>query len=82
MEGNLPLLRSATVELFKRLLPDDVARSARSDTRSRSARPSPANVDELNAALPTAIAPNALTPLWRALPQAIEAFGDATTRAT
>ena len=26
MEGNLPLLRSATVELFKRLLPDDVAR--------------------------------------------------------
>ena len=26
MEGNLPLLRGASVELFKRLLPDDVAR--------------------------------------------------------
>ena len=76
MEGNLPLLRSATVELFKRLLPDDVARVG---TFGHEVTISPAftrNSDELLAALPTAIAPNALTPLWRALTEAIGAFGE------
>ena len=76
MEGNLPLLRSATVELFKRLLPEDVARLG---TFGHEVTISPAftrNSQELMAALPAAIMPNALTPLWRALTDAIEAFGE------
>ena len=76
MEGNLPLLRSATVELFKRLLPEDVARLG---TFGHEVTISPAftrNSAELIAALPAAIMPNALTPLWRALTDAIEAFGE------
>ena len=76
MEGNLPLLRSATVELFKRLLPEDVARLG---TFGHEVTISPAfthNSEELLAALPAAIMPNALTPLWRALTDAIEAFGE------
>jgi Ca-activated chloride channel family protein len=78
MEGNLPLLRSASAELFKRLLAGDLARVG---TFGHEVRISPTftrNVDELNAALPTSISPNALTPLWRALTEAIEGFGDAT----
>ncbi len=35
---------------------------------------------ELGAALPTAIAPDAPTPLWRAIDQALDAFGDADDR--
>jgi Ca-activated chloride channel family protein len=76
MEGNLPLLRSATVELFKRLLPEDVARLG---TFGHEVTISPAftrNSEDLLAALPAAIMPNALTPLWRALTDAIEAFGE------
>ena len=50
--------------------------SGRLATRSRSARLSRATANELLAALPAAIMPNALTPLWRALTDAIEAFGE------
>jgi Ca-activated chloride channel family protein len=80
MEGNLPLLRGASVELFKRLLPDDVARVG---TFGRDVKISPVftrNSDELLAALPAAIAPDALTPLWRALSEAVAAFGDENDR--
>lgn len=75
MEGNLPLLRAASDQLFARLRDDDLARvgtfgndvsiSARF-TRDRA---------ELRAALPTSIAQNAPTPLWRAVDDAITAFG-------
>ena len=42
MEGNLPLLRAASEQLFKRLRPDDVARVGHVRKRtSRSARASP-----------------------------------------
>src|SRR6188474_1114582 len=67
MEGNLPLLRSASAELFKRLLPGDLARVGTFGHEIRISPTFTRNVDELNAALPTAIAPNALTPLWRAV---------------
>ena len=80
MEGNLPLLRGASVELFKRLLPDDVARVG---TFGRDVKISPVftrNSDELVAALPAAIAPDALTPLWRALTEAVAAFGEENDR--
>jgi Ca-activated chloride channel family protein len=77
MEGNLPLLRAASDQLFARLRPDDVARVGTfGDTVviSPSFTRDPA---ELRAALPDAIAPNAPTPLWRGIDEAIAAFGDA-----
>jgi VWFA-related protein len=75
MEGNLPLLRDASAELFARLRPDDLARVGTfgddvtiSETFTRDAR-------ALVAALPSSISPDAPTPLWRALDQAMDAFG-------
>jgi Ca-activated chloride channel family protein len=75
MQGNLPLLRAAAAELFARLRPDDLARLGTfgrdveiSGTFTRDAR-------ALGAALPDAIDPEAPTPLWRALDQAMETFG-------
>lgn len=76
MEGNLPLLRAAGAQLFARLLPNDVARVGsfgREVTISPSFTHDPA---DLAAALPAAIAPDAPTPLWLALDQAIDAFGN------
>jgi len=76
MEGNLPLLRAAAAELFARLRPDDVARVG---AFGRDVTISPSftrNPGELQAALPDTIATDAPTPLWRALDEAIDAFGD------
>ena len=82
MEGNLPLLRGATEQLFARLGQQDVVRVG---TFGRDIVISPEsftrNPDELRRALPTAIAPDAPTPLWRALDQALDALkGDADER--
>jgi Ca-activated chloride channel family protein len=77
MEGNLPLLRAGGAQLFPRLLADDVARVGafgHEVTISPSFTHDPV---ELAAAMPTAIAPDAPTPLWRAIDQALDAFGDA-----
>ena len=75
MQGNLPLLRAGTAELVKYLRPDDLVRVGTfgkevviSETFTRNAR-------ELVAALPSAIDPQAPTPLWRAIDKAIESFG-------
>jgi Ca-activated chloride channel homolog len=75
MQGNLPLLRNGTAELVKHLRPDDLARVGTfgkdvviSETFTRDAR-------ELVGALPSAIDPQAPTPLWRAIDKAIESFG-------
>jgi VWFA-related protein len=76
MEGNLPLLRAAAGELFARLRPDDrvrVGAFGRDVTISPSFTADPG---QLRAALPEAIAPDAPTPLWRALDQALDAFGE------
>ena len=76
MEGNLPLLRAAAEQLFARLRPDDVARVG---TFGHDITISPSftrDADELRAALPDAIAPDAPTPLWRAIDEALDAFGD------
>jgi Ca-activated chloride channel family protein len=77
MQGNLPLLRSGTAELVKHLRRGDTARVGTfgrevviSETFTRDAR-------ELVAALPSAIDPQAPTPLWRAIDKAIETFGRA-----
>ncbi len=77
MEGNLQVLRSAASQLFARLRPDDVARVGvfgQEITISPSFTHDPG---ELRAALPSAIAPDAPTPLWRGIDQALSAFGDA-----
>jgi Ca-activated chloride channel homolog len=80
MEGNLPLLRGAGAQLFARLLKDDVARVGafgHDITISPSFTHDP---HELSAALPTFIVPDAPTPLWRAIDQAMGAFGDEDER--
>src|SRR5688500_8129860 len=76
MVGNLPLLRGAVDQLFARLRPDDVVRLG---TFGRDVEISPtftSNVEDLRAALPKMIAPDAPTPLWRALDEALDAFKD------
>ena len=76
MEGNLPLLRAAAEQLFTRLGPDDVARVG---TFGRDIVISPAftrDPSELRRALPTTISPDAPTPLWRAVDEAMGKFAD------
>jgi Ca-activated chloride channel family protein len=80
MEGNLPVLRAAAEELFKRLRPDDVARVG---TFGHDVVISPeftADVDRLRAALPAEIASDAPTPLWRGLDEAMTAFDGSDER--
>jgi Ca-activated chloride channel homolog len=76
MEGNLPLLRAASQQLFARLGPADVARLG---TFGRDVSISPTfthDAHALLATLPEAIAPDSPTPLWRAIDQAMDAFND------
>jgi Ca-activated chloride channel family protein len=74
MEGNLPLLRAAADQLFARLRPDDVARVGAFGREITISPSFTRDVNELRSALPTMIAPDAPTPLWRALEKALEAF--------
>jgi Ca-activated chloride channel homolog len=76
MQGNLPLLRAASEQLFTRLREDDVVRVGsfgHDITISPSFTRDPA---ELRNALPEAIAPDAPTPLWRAIDEGLSAFGE------
>jgi VWFA-related protein len=71
MASSLPELRGAAVELFKRLRPDDAVRIG---TFGQTIDISPKftnDLGELVDALPSEIAPNSPTPLWRAVDQAI-----------
>lgn len=80
MEGNLPLLRAAADQLFARLQPAD---SARVGTFGHDITLSPTFTRdrvELRGALPTTISPDAPTPLWRGVDEAIGAFGDGEER--
>jgi len=75
MEGNLPLLRAGTQQLFARLRPDDVARVG---TFGHDVVISPSfthDQEQLRRTLPETIEPNAPTPLWRAIDEALTAFG-------
>src|SRR3954462_2508 len=75
MAGNLPLLRAASTQLFTRLREDDgvrVGSFGHDVTISASFTHDP---NELASALPTDIAPDAPTPLWRAMEQAMDTFG-------
>jgi len=74
MEGNLQLLRDGTSELFRRLRADDAIRLGtfgHEVTISPTFTRDPA---ELRASLPRAIAPDAPTPLWRAVDDGLSIF--------
>ena len=76
MEGNLPLLRSGAEQLFARLRPDDLARVG---TFGREIAISPTfahDAEALRKELPDTVAPDAPTPLWRAIDEAFDAFGN------
>jgi Ca-activated chloride channel homolog len=76
MQGNLALLRASSEELFARLGPDDLVRIG---TFGHDVEISPTftrDREELRAALPDRIAPDAPTPLWRAVDEALDAFGE------
>ena len=74
MAGNLSLLRSASEALFERFRPDDLARVG---TFGRDVKISPSFTSdrrELLAELPDHIPPDAPTPLWRGLEEAMNTF--------
>ena len=75
MEGNLGLLRTASDQLFARLRPDDVVRVGSFGHEVVISPQFTRSTDELRRGLPTAIAPDAPTPLWRAIDEALAAFG-------
>lgn len=75
MEGNLPLLRDAGAQLFARLRADDVARVGAFGHEVAISPSFTHDPDELGAAMPTEIAPDAPTPLWRAIDEALDGFG-------
>lgn len=76
MQGNLPLLREAAEQLFVRLRPDDRARVGAFGHEISISPSFTSDPRELQAALPVDIAADAPTPLWRALDEALNAFGD------
>ena len=77
MQGNLPLLRAAADELAARLLPDDLARVGTFGQMIAISSEFTRDPYELRTALPDTIAPDAPTPLWSALDEAMDGFGDA-----
>ena len=74
MSSNLPILRSATLELMKQLGPDDLFRLG---TFGKDIRITPTftrDVNEIAALFPTFIPGDAPTPLWLAIDQAMAEF--------
>jgi Ca-activated chloride channel homolog len=76
MSGNLPLLRAGADQLFARLRPDDVARVGTFGHSISISAAFSGDREVLRRALPDTVAPDAPTPLWRAVNQAMDAFGD------
>jgi VWFA-related protein len=74
MVGNLPLLRAASEQLFLRLQQNDRARVGSFGQDVVISPSFTRDAQQLRAALPTTIAPDAPTPLWRALDEAMGAF--------
>jgi VWFA-related protein len=77
MEGNLSLLRGASEQLFRRLLAEDRARVGAFGHEITISSSFTRDPDELRTALPRSIATDAPTPLWRAIDEALDAFGNA-----
>jgi VWFA-related protein len=80
MEGNLPLLRAAADQLFARLRPDDRVRVGTFGNEVTISPSFTRDTGELRSALPASIAPDAPTPLWRAIDDALGAFGNEDER--
>jgi len=76
MEGNLPLLRAASQQLFARLGPNDVARVGTFGREVVISSEFTRDAADLRRALPSVIEPDAPTPLWRAVDQAMDKFGE------
>jgi Ca-activated chloride channel family protein len=77
MHGNLQLLRAASEQLFIRLHPEDLVRVGTFGIDVTISPTFTADAAELQAALPTWIARDAPTPLWRAIDEAMQAFDEA-----
>jgi VWFA-related protein len=80
MAGNLGLLRAASVQLFARLQPGDLARVGTFGNEIRISPTFTRDRAALEAALPRDVDPDAPTPLWRAVDAAIVALADADAR--
>jgi Ca-activated chloride channel family protein len=82
MLGNLDLLRASADQLFARLRPDDRVRVGSFGGAIEIAPTFTGDREALRAALPQHIAPDAPTPLWLAIDEAMNAFaeGAADTR--
>jgi Ca-activated chloride channel homolog len=80
MEGNLPLLRAAGDQLFARLLKDDVARVGSFGREVTISERFTHDDYVLRKAMPEFIEPDAPTPLWRAMQQALDGFGEEDDR--
>ena len=76
MAGNLSLLRAAAEQLFERLGEHDAARVGAFGTEVVISSTFTRDVRELRRALPDTIVPDAPTPLWRALNDALNVFKD------
>jgi Ca-activated chloride channel family protein len=76
MAGNLPLLRDGASKLFARLLPGDVVRVGSFGREVRIAESFSSDPAALNRNLPTEIDPNAPTPLWQGIDEALGGFDD------
>jgi VWFA-related protein len=75
MEGNLPLLREASDALFGRLRQDDMVCIGTFGHEVKISDPCTNDLHELRAYVPKYIAPDAPTPLWRGMEQAMSALG-------
>jgi Ca-activated chloride channel homolog len=74
MQGNLQLLRDSTSELFTRLRVDDAISLGSFGYQVTISPTFTGSLSELRAALPRDIAPEAPTPLWSAVGEALEIF--------
>jgi Ca-activated chloride channel family protein len=74
MAGNLPLLRDASDELFQRLRQGDLVKVGSFGQEIHVSDTFTSDAARLAASLPDTIPPDAPTPLWRALDQAMDGF--------
>jgi len=74
MQGNLQLLRASAQQLFTRLGPDDGARIGSFGHEISISPEFTRDPNELRKGLPDHIAPDAPTPLWRAINEAMDGF--------
>src|SRR5690349_3826746 len=76
MQGNLPLMRAACGQLFRRLRPDDVARVGLIGNQITISPTFTRDLTVLMAALPTTMESGQRTTLWASLDEAIGDFSE------